>query len=367
MTEALFDATSVDINAGDHMLRATGRVMLFDGFLVVYREGRDDEAEEAEGRLPELTEGQILRLIDVLPSQHFTQPPPRFTEASLVKALEENGIGRPSTYAPTLSTLVDREYVNDRPATDLPNRHGHGRHRPARRALPADRRPHVHGDDGRGPGRDRPRTQGLARGAASVLRPFERLLEKKDKEITRDDLIKETTEEVCPEVRRLDAGQARPLREVLVLRELPGLQGNASDRWDPASRTARGSGRGVRGMRCADASPPRTFRRVPRLLQVPEVQVRQVEDDRWKMPEMQRGASWLNGARRSAAKPSTDARVIRSAITRCGPVRLDDPCPKCGGTMAPDDERGGVCQSCGHVVEVPSSGQETPASDASSG
>ncbi|MGH2758649.1 MAG: type I DNA topoisomerase, partial [Actinomycetota bacterium] len=111
MTEALFDATSVDIIAGDHMLRATGRVMLFDGFLVVYREGRDDEEEEAEGRLPELTEGQNLRLVDVIPTQHFTQPPPRYTEASLVKALEENGIGRPSTYAPTLSTLVDREYV----------------------------------------------------------------------------------------------------------------------------------------------------------------------------------------------------------------------------------------------------------------
>src|SRR5918992_3871867 len=116
MAEARFDQVGVDIQAVDgdarYGLRATGQTLVFDGFIRVYTEGRDDEADEnAESRLPELTAEQLLRLLEVLPEQHFTQPPPRYTEASLVKTLEELGIGRPSTYAPTISTLVEREYV----------------------------------------------------------------------------------------------------------------------------------------------------------------------------------------------------------------------------------------------------------------
>ncbi|MDP8956217.1 MAG: type I DNA topoisomerase, partial [Actinomycetota bacterium] len=118
MAEARFDQVSVDIEArpqdGDlrYMLRATGQTLKFDGFRRVYFEGRDDTADEdAEATLPPLSAEQVLRLLDVLPEQHFTQPPPRYTEASLVKALEEYGIGRPSTYAPTISTLRDRRYV----------------------------------------------------------------------------------------------------------------------------------------------------------------------------------------------------------------------------------------------------------------
>jgi DNA topoisomerase-1 len=118
MAEARFDQVSVDILAApaspgpEYLLRATGQTMTFDGFRRVYFEGRDDAVDEdAESMLPRLTAEQVLRLIELLPEQHFTQPPPRFTEASLVKALEENGIGRPSTYAPTISTLVDRGYV----------------------------------------------------------------------------------------------------------------------------------------------------------------------------------------------------------------------------------------------------------------
>ncbi|HXY71005.1 MAG TPA: type I DNA topoisomerase [Actinomycetota bacterium] len=119
MAEARFDQISVDIAAtsaqdggASYLLRATGQTLKFDGFRRVYFEGRDDDPDEdAEANLPQLTAEQVLRLLELLPEQHFTQPPPRFTEASLVKALEENGIGRPSTYAPTLSTLVDRGYV----------------------------------------------------------------------------------------------------------------------------------------------------------------------------------------------------------------------------------------------------------------
>ncbi len=116
MAEARFDQVSVDVEAtaegGSYLLRATGQTMKFDGFRRVYFEGRDDAADEdAEASLPRLTAEQILRLLEVLPEQHFTQPPPRYSEASLVKALEELGIGRPSTYASTISTIVDRGYV----------------------------------------------------------------------------------------------------------------------------------------------------------------------------------------------------------------------------------------------------------------
>jgi DNA topoisomerase I len=116
MAEARFDQVSVDVEAasGDdrYLLRATGQTMTFDGFRRVYFEGRDDAADEdAEAALPRLTAEQVLRLLEVLPEQHFTQPPPRFTEASLVKVLEELGIGRPSTYASIISTLQDRGYV----------------------------------------------------------------------------------------------------------------------------------------------------------------------------------------------------------------------------------------------------------------
>jgi DNA topoisomerase I len=111
MAEAIYDATSVDIDANGVTFRATGQVIKFDGFMRVYLERGDDDPEEAEGILPELTEGQTLKLLDLNAEQHFTQPPPRFTEATLVREMENLGIGRPSTYAPTVRLLGDREYV----------------------------------------------------------------------------------------------------------------------------------------------------------------------------------------------------------------------------------------------------------------
>lgn len=111
MSPAVYDATTIDLALGDIPFRATGSVLRFDGFVRLYLEGRDDDAEEDAGTLPLVTAGQSLDLVSLEAQQHFTEPPPRYTEASLVKALEEHGIGRPSTYAPTLSTLVDRKYV----------------------------------------------------------------------------------------------------------------------------------------------------------------------------------------------------------------------------------------------------------------
>ncbi|OGE87541.1 MAG: DNA topoisomerase I [Candidatus Doudnabacteria bacterium RIFCSPLOWO2_02_FULL_49_13] len=116
MPEAVFDQTSVDTAIkGDkqYIFRSTGQVIKFDGFMKVYLEGTDEEtAEEQEGLLPELAKGDKPKVLKILPKQHFTQPPPRFSDASLIKALEEQGIGRPSTYAPTISTIQDRGYVD---------------------------------------------------------------------------------------------------------------------------------------------------------------------------------------------------------------------------------------------------------------
>lgn len=113
MTPARFDTVSVDIRLGgdDTLFRASGQTLVFPGFIAVYQEDIDDSAEEEGGKLPPLEEGEILSLDKLYGEQHFTQPPPRFTEASLVKTLEEHGIGRPSTYASIISTLQAREYV----------------------------------------------------------------------------------------------------------------------------------------------------------------------------------------------------------------------------------------------------------------
>src|SRR5437868_10616877 len=114
MMPALFDQTTIDIQAGRFVFRATGSVQKFDGFLKIYQEGRDEKTEdddEAERTLPLVEKGETLKLNSVTPEQHFTEPPPRYTEATLVKALEEKGIGRPSTYAAIMSTIQEREYV----------------------------------------------------------------------------------------------------------------------------------------------------------------------------------------------------------------------------------------------------------------
>jgi DNA topoisomerase-1 len=113
MVAAVFDQTSIDIAAGRVELRASGQVMKFPGFLSVYAETVEDAANEDEtgAALPDVREGEPIRLLETKPEQHFTQPPPRFSEATLVKELEEKGIGRPSTYAAILSTVQDRGYV----------------------------------------------------------------------------------------------------------------------------------------------------------------------------------------------------------------------------------------------------------------
>ncbi|MEK7151380.1 MAG: type I DNA topoisomerase [Patescibacteria group bacterium] len=121
MQQAIFDQTAVDIEAQNHRspntnskftFRANGQVVKFDGFIRAYTEGRDENDEdEIEGVLPELESGEVLKLLELLKLQHFTEPPPRYSDATLIKALEAHGVGRPSTYAPTLATIQDRDYV----------------------------------------------------------------------------------------------------------------------------------------------------------------------------------------------------------------------------------------------------------------
>jgi len=113
MTPAVFDTLAVDLFAGNHRFRANGSTLVIPGFMAVYEEAKDEDKNDDndEKLLPPLKEGDAIPLADILTEQHFTQPPPRFSEASLVKTLEEHGIGRPSTYASIISTLVSREYV----------------------------------------------------------------------------------------------------------------------------------------------------------------------------------------------------------------------------------------------------------------
>ena len=113
MTPAKFDAVSVDLSIGSdaNLFRASGQTLIFPGFIAVYMEGVDDAEEENETKLPVLETGEVLEVQKIFGDQHFTEPPPRYGEASLVKVLEEYGIGRPSTYASIISTLQDREYV----------------------------------------------------------------------------------------------------------------------------------------------------------------------------------------------------------------------------------------------------------------
>ena len=117
MVPAVFDQTTIDVDASGYTFRATGSVQKFDGYLAAYQAVKDEEEKEDEGdaagdSLPQVSQGDQLRLESIRPEQHFTEPPPRYTEATIVKELEEKGIGRPSTYAAIISTIVEREYVN---------------------------------------------------------------------------------------------------------------------------------------------------------------------------------------------------------------------------------------------------------------
>ena len=111
MANAVYDSVSIDVESAGYLFRANHSSVKFGGFTAVYEEGKDEDDEIAQSPLPDLKEGEQVKLEELKKAQHFTQPPARYTEATLIRALEEKGIGRPSTYAPTISTILNREYV----------------------------------------------------------------------------------------------------------------------------------------------------------------------------------------------------------------------------------------------------------------
>ena len=111
MQAALYNQLTVVTEAGDYGIRSTATQLVFPGFTAIYEEGKDEVKEKEQTTLPDLKVGEVIQLREILPEQHFTQPPPRYNEATLIKLLEEKGIGRPSTYAPIIETILDRKYV----------------------------------------------------------------------------------------------------------------------------------------------------------------------------------------------------------------------------------------------------------------
>ncbi len=201
MAQAIFDATTVDIAAGaDYSFRATGQVIRFPGFMTLYIEGTDQqEDEQQEGLLPPLSVGEQLHKEQLLPHQHFTQPPPRFTEASLVKSLEEYGIGRPSTYASIMNTLVTRKYVRLEKRIFFPEDTG----RVVTRLLTEHFSQYVDYDFTAALEEE---LDAISRGEKTWVptirqfwEPFIELLKIKEKEVSKADVTTEKTDKICPE------------------------------------------------------------------------------------------------------------------------------------------------------------------------
>jgi DNA topoisomerase I len=203
MAAAILDATTVDIAAGGRFtFRATGQVIRFPGFMKLYIEGTDEAEEEKEGTLPALEEGESVRREEIIPEQHFTQPPPRFTEASLVKTLEEYGIGRPSTYASIMNTLVVRKYARLEKRTFYPEDVG----RVVSDLLVTHFQQYV---DYEFTAKLEEDLDAVSRGEEKwrpLLRefwnPFIELLKNKEKEVSKEDVTTEKTDRSCPECQK---------------------------------------------------------------------------------------------------------------------------------------------------------------------
>lgn len=201
MAQSAEDRVSVDIAAGPaHLFRAHGATITFPGYRKVFLAGKDAGAEEKdEGLLPPLAKGQELTLVELLPQQHFTKPPPRFTEASLVKALEEYGIGRPSTYATIISVLQEREYVRLESRRFVPQEIGMIVHK----LLKEHFAQYV---DYQFTARVEEELDEVAQGKAGwkpvvqdFWEPFINLIKVKNTEVKKSDIVSEPTDELCPQ------------------------------------------------------------------------------------------------------------------------------------------------------------------------
>ncbi|MFO7602742.1 MAG: type I DNA topoisomerase [Gammaproteobacteria bacterium] len=200
MIHATLDTVAVDLNAGEqHMFRANGSTLVIPGFMAVYQEGKDDSKDDdSDHLLPPLKEGDSVDLLKVKPEQHFTEPPPRYTEASLVKSLEEHGIGRPSTYASIISTLQSREYVEMDKKRFMPTDVG----RIVNKFLTEHFTQYVDYDF---TANMEDELDAIARGEEDWVpmmhkfwKPFKALVEDKDANVDRKDVTHEALEEKCP-------------------------------------------------------------------------------------------------------------------------------------------------------------------------
>jgi DNA topoisomerase-1 len=362
MAEALLDQVSVDVeavagNAPRYLLRATGQTVKFDGFRRVYWESADDAPDQdEESRLPELTEEQVLRLLGILPEQHFTQPPPRYTEASLVKELERLGIGRPSTYAPTISNLLDRKYVRLE----------------ERRLFPEDVAFVVidllvdHFTeivDYSFTARMEEELDEIAEGKMGWIQvldefygPFERLLEKKDEEIDRQEITAEPIGETCPKCkegqlvnklgrfgrfiscdrypdcdysRNLDGGE-RPEPE-LIGETCPQC---AEEGRDPVGNLVKKMGRYGMFVGCD---------------RYPDCKYVKKEEEKTGVacPQCKEGELIVKRTRRRRGGVFYGCNRYPECDFTVGHRPLPEPCPKCGGLLV-DAPKGIKCSECGY-------------------
>jgi len=209
MSAALFDNTTVDIKARcsdsrtDYLFRTSSSVNTFPGFTILYTEGKDEIEEKKSPPLPCLERGDTLKLIELFPEQHFTQPPPRFTEATLIKMLEQWGIGRPSTYAPILSTIQEREYVTKAKGSFQPTELGFvvndllGQFFPDIVDIKFTARMEEELDEVASENRD------WVHVVQDFYTPFEKSLENASRLMEKVKLAEEVTEEICPECGKL--------------------------------------------------------------------------------------------------------------------------------------------------------------------
>ena len=276
MAQALIDTVAVDLSCGQgNQFRATGSTVTEPGFMAVYLEGRDDAAgadDDEDRMLPAMEPGDRVDLVRVRPEQHFTEPPPRFTEASLVKALEEYGIGRPSTYASIISTLQEREYVTLEKKRFTPTDVG----RIVNRFLTEYFTPYVDYDF---TARLEDELDAVSRGEEDWVpvlenfwRPFKERVDHTQENVKRSDVTQEATGRGLSQVRQPlvhPPGAQRALRRV---HQVPGVRLHPrSQLWRRGRPPGTGGGAQLPGVRLDPGGQARQVRQVHRLQRLPQV------------------------------------------------------------------------------------------------
>jgi DNA topoisomerase-1 len=360
MAEAILDQVSADIegtadNAPRYLLRATGQTVKFDGFRRVYFEGRDEGGDEdAESRLPELTAEQVLRLLEVLPEQHFTQPPPRFTEASLVKELEKMGIGRPSTYASIISNIVDREYVRLEERRFFAEEIG----KVVIEKVLMDRFKEI--VDYEFTARMEEELDQIAEGQmvwTQVLdefyAPFERDLEKAEQELTRADITSESTGQTCPK-----CGEGEVVEKL-------GRYGKflSCNRYPDCDYTAQLDGSQRPEPKLLEETCPECGKQLVEKVGrfgpfvgcsgYPECKYIKREEKKVgvKCPQCGEGDLIEKRARRKGKSLFYGCNRYPDCDFTVGQRPLPTPCPQCGSLMVTQKDGAAKCTSCGHVIE----------------